>query len=206
MPDQASEHIMRTNDCDLTEYRKRCRRLNVAGHAHALTFSCFHGQPFLSRDRSRHWMVEAIAKARAIHQFHLWAYVLMPEHVHLLIHPTSPEYSISAILFSLKQPVSRRAVRFVRQHAPQFLARMRDSQPNGKVAFRFWQRGGGYDRNLWEARYIWETIDYIHANPVRRGLCGRAEDWYWSSASDYVLNRPGPLVLDRTTLPEDSRV
>jgi putative transposase len=196
---------MRTNDRDPTEYRKRCRRLNAPGDAHALTFSCFHGQPLLSRDRSRRWMIETIAKARTIHQFHLWAYVLMPEHAHILICPTGSEYSISAVLLSLKQPVTQRAVRFVRQHAPQFLERMRDLQPNGKESFRFWQRGGGYDRNLSEPRYVWEMIDYIHANLVRRGLCERAEEWYWSSASDYLVNRPGPLVLDRTSLPEDPR-
>jgi putative transposase len=196
---------MRTNDRDPAEYRKHCHRVNVPGHAHALTFSCFQGQAFLSRDRSRQWMIEAIEKAHSIHQFHLWAYVIMPDHVHLLLHPISAEYSISSILLSLKQPVTQRAVRFVRQQAPQFLGRMRDSQPNGKSFYRFWQRGGGYDRNLWEPRYIWEMIDYIHANPVRRGLSERAEDWKWSSASDYLAKRPGPVSLDLASLPEDPR-
>jgi putative transposase len=151
-------------------------------------------------------MIEAIARARAVLQFHLWAYVLMPEHIHLLIIPSAAEYSISAILVTLKQPVAMRALRFVRQSAQHFLARMRDVQPNGKEALRFWQRGGGYDRNLWEARYIWAAIDSIRANPVRRGLCQRPEEWYWSSAGDYFVDRPSPLGLDRATLPDDPRV
>lgn len=68
--------------------RKQCRRYNEPGHAHALTFSCFQRRPFLARDRTRQWMLEAIDQARTKHGFHLWAYVLIPEHVHLLLGPT----------------------------------------------------------------------------------------------------------------------
>jgi hypothetical protein len=89
---------MHPNDGDGNRpHSKLCRRLNEPGHAHALTFSCFRRQPFLSRDRTRRWMLEAIASARATHGFHLWAYVLMPEHLHLLIWPPAPEYDVGAI-------------------------------------------------------------------------------------------------------------
>ena len=125
--------------------RKTCRRYNEPGHAHALSFSCFKRRPFLSRQRTRNWMLSAIDKARAKHGLHLWAYVIMPEHVHVLIHPTSDDYSVSRILTTLKQPLSKRAILYVRQHAPSFLKRMTDTQPNGKRSVRFWQRGGGYD-------------------------------------------------------------
>lgn len=92
----------------------------------------------------------------------------MPDHVHLLNYPQGSDYSISRILTSLKQPVSKRAILFVQREAPHFLPNMTDAQPNGKTTLRFRQRGGGYDRNLWSPKYVWETIDYIHANPVRR--------------------------------------
>jgi putative transposase len=188
-----------------TSYRKTCRRYNEAGHAHAVTFSCFRRQPFLSRDRSRQWLIEAIDRARKKHAFHVWAYVIMPEHSHLLIYPIEEEYDISAVLASIKKSVANRAMAFVGKHAPDFLARMRDEQPNGKVAHRFWQRGGGYDRNLWSPRYIWKMIDYIHDNPVRRGLCDTPADWYWSSAADYQCGTPGPLRVEMSNLPDDPR-
>ena len=60
--------------------RKTCKRYDIPGDAHALTFSCFHGQPFLSKDRTRTWLVEALDRARSKHSFHIWAYVIMPEH------------------------------------------------------------------------------------------------------------------------------
>jgi len=63
-------------------HRKRCRRENLTGHAHFLTFSCFHRRLYLSRDRTRQWLIESIAHSMTQHRFDLWAYVIMPEHVH----------------------------------------------------------------------------------------------------------------------------
>jgi len=187
------------------QYRKTCKRLNDPGDAHALTFSCFHRKPFLTRDRSRLWVIDAIVRAKAKHAFDVWAYVLMPEHVHLLIYPTRDHYDISEILRSIKLSVSTRAIRFVEENSPEFLRQMEDVQLNGKVAHRFWQRGGGYDRNLRSPKYIWETIDYLHANPVRRGLCAGDVDWDWSSARNYAGMGAGLLPIDRDSLPDDPR-
>jgi REP-associated tyrosine transposase len=88
--------------------RKHCRRYNDPGHVHALTFSCVHRQPFLNKDRSRKWFIDAVERARTKHHFHVWAYVIMPEHVHLLIWPAAPDYDIGEILNSIKQSVSKR--------------------------------------------------------------------------------------------------
>ena len=150
-------------------------------------------------------MVDAIEIARQRHSLHLWAYVIMPEHVHLLFWPTCPEYSVSSILTTLKQSVSKRALLYVRANAPAFLNQMLDKQPSGKARYRFWQRGGGYDRNLMEPRTIWSEIDYIHANPVRRGLCQSATDWPWSSACEYRSLGSGKLRLDTSSLPRTSK-
>jgi putative transposase len=183
------------------QYRKSCKRHNERNHAHALTFSCFGRQPFLSTDRSRTWLIDAVERARVKHLFHVWAYVIMPEHVHLLIWPTRSNYNISEILSSIKQSVSKRALLFVGNSAPSFLRRMEDRQPNGMAHYRFWQRGGGYDRNITEPKAAHYEIDYIHNNPVRRGLCAKPEDWYWSSAADYAGSREWPLKVDRESVP-----
>ncbi len=181
--------------------RKTCRRENDPGNAHSLTFSCFKGRSFLSRDRTRQWFVEALSTARVGHHFDLWAYVLMPEHVHLLIFPRDDSYSISDILRDLKQPVTCKAVAYIRTHAPSFLPMMRDQQPSGRTTYRFWQRGGGYDRNLIEPRTIHSTIAYIHANPVRRGLVLSPDDWAWSSAQYFASQGDVPLVPDVGSIP-----
>jgi len=182
-------------------YRQTRKVYNDIGHAHALTFSCFHRRPFLSKDRSRTWFVEAVDRAQQLHRFHVWAYVIMPEHVHMLIWPTELEYGVSDILSSIKQSVAKRAVLHVRKAAPSFLRQMEDRQPNGATHYRFWQRGGGYDRNIVEPTTIHWQIEYFHQNPVRRRLCEKAEDWYWSSAADFAGLREGPLRIDRESLP-----
>ena len=182
-------------------HRKKCRRLNEPGHAHALTCSCFKRRPFLSKDRSREWLLEAIELAREKHHLHVWAYVIMPEHFHLIIWPTIAEYSISSILATIKQSVSKRALVYIREHAPAFLSQMEDRDPNGIIRHRFWLRGGGYDRNLTEPKTIWAEIDYLHTNPVKRGLCAHSIDWPWSSAAEYERPGSGLLRIDRESLP-----
>jgi putative transposase len=181
--------------------RKTCKRYNNPGEAHALTFSCFRRQAFLGKDRSRQWLIEGMSRAVQVHAFHIWAYVIMPEHAHLLVWPTEPDYDISALLNSIKQSVAKRALAYVRLRAPSFLACMEDRQPNGALHHRFWQRGGGYDRNLVEPATVFRQVEYIHQNPVRRGLCAKPADWYWSGAADYAGLGPGPLRMNRESLP-----
>ena len=125
-----------------------------------------------------------------------------PEHAHLLVFPTRENYDISHILTTIKQSVAKKAIPFVRNNAPDFLVQMSDRQPNGKVTIRFWQRGGGYDRNLWTPRDVWEKIDYIHNNPVKRNLAVTPAQWPWSSAADFAGSTNGPLPIDFETLPK----
>ena len=180
---------------------KTCRRYNDPGDAHALTFSCFHGRQLLARERSCRWLIESLESARQRWTFDVWAYVIMPEHCHVLIFPRQQDYSISRILEAIKVPVTRPAKSYLEQNYPQALALMRDEQPGGSVAYRFWQRGGGHDRNLREPEAIHAEIEHIHNNPVRRGLVARAEEWPWSSAAWYAGVREVLLVPDAASVP-----
>lgn len=182
-------------------HRKTCRRFDNVNHAHALTFSCFQRRAFLSKNRSRQWMIDAIELTRSRHGLHLWAYVVMPEHVHILFWPPDASYSISSILTTLKQSVAKRAIRYVTRHAAGFLAQMEDRRTDGSIVHRFWQRGGGYDRNLTEPGTVLAEIEYFHGNPVRRGFCERASDWRWSSATEWERPGSGLLRIDRESVP-----
>jgi putative transposase len=62
------------------------------------------------------------------------------------------------------------------------LGKLTIRQRPGKLTFRYWQEGAGYDRNFDNEKSVRAVIDYIHLNPVRRGLCQRVLDWKWSSA------------------------
>jgi putative transposase len=124
----------------------------------------------------------------------------MPEHVHVVLIPR-PDVQIAAILTTVKQSVAKRALLWLQREAPDYLPRLEDRQPNGQVSYRFWQRGGGYDRNLRMLADVYRTIDYIHANPVRRGLVSTAEDWPWSSCRAWQTGENLPVAIDRASLP-----
>jgi putative transposase len=181
-------------------FRKKRRSINEPGHAHFLTFSCWKRWPLLSKDRSREWVIEAMAQLRESQNVAVWAYVIMPEHVHLLILPRTRNYEMRRILAALKAPVSRAAKLFLQQTNNQFWLRQLTTKQGNRETFRFWQPGGGYDGNVWNERTIQQVIDYTHANPVRRGLVDRPTDWKWSSARAHVGDFDVPLQIDRVDL------
>src|SRR5262249_46320332 len=166
-------------------HRKRFKTYNTPGHAHELTFSCYRRLPLLAMDRTWHWFIETLDNARLRRSFYLWAYVIMPEHGHVFLWCRHADHEIRRGRTALKVPVQRRALAFLRENSADFLERLRDEQPSGKVHYRFWQRGGGYDRNIHHPATLLAMIEYIHNNPVRRGLVEKATDWPWSSARFY---------------------
>lgn len=180
--------------------RHRRQSFNDPGHAHELTFSCYHGYKLLSKDRSREWFIDALDRARRKHRFLLFSYVIMPEHAHILTVPERWEYEVSAFLKSFKQSVSRRAMNFLRNTRPDWVERLTQRQPGGKVESHFWQQGGGYDRNIVSQDAFLSVIRYIHANPVRRGLVENPLDWEWSSARWWEGDKDVKLAMDATSL------
>ncbi len=181
-------------------HRKRCRRWDIPWDAHFLTFSCFRRRAFLSKDGPRQWFLEALERARVVRPFDLWGFVIMPEHVHLLILPHEGQ-RISAILNALKQPVTQRAVAYLRRTDPQGLSHMLELRPAGRRALRFWQPGGGYGRNMRSVREVHEKLRYIHDNPVTRGLVEHPEEWLWSSAWAWGWGIDEPIRIDRQSFP-----
>jgi putative transposase len=169
---------------------------NEPGHAHFVTYSCFRRQPLLTRERTRRWVVETIQTVRLKQDVAVWGYVIMPEHVHLLVHPRRSTYSMSAILAGLKRPVSEAAkAHLTATGQTAWLEKLTVRYP-GRTVFRFWEPGGGYDRNVQRDRSIPAILDYIHANPVRRELVETPTDWEWSSARFWDGRRDVPLRMD----------
>ncbi|MBL8823391.1 MAG: transposase [Planctomycetia bacterium] len=173
------------------------KHFEIEGHAHFLTFSNYRRIPMLSKERTCHWFVDAVAKARVEQEFDVWAWVIMPDHAHMLIWPRRPKYKMGPILQAIKQPIAIRAIGHLRRHAPKFLNKLRVVNKN-RTYHRFWQPGGGFDGNQVEPAAIHEIIEYIHNNPVRAGLVEKAIDWKYSSARDWAGFPNVILPVDRT--------
>ena len=171
------------------------RNYNAPGHVHELTFSCYRRMPLLEFEPICGWLAQSINEAKRQLRFHVWAFVFMPEHVHLLICPQQPEYDIARIRSAMKSPPARRAINYLQVHQREWLPRL-ERRRGPRVERLFWQSGAGYDRNIVEPKTLLATIEYIHLNPVRRGLVTRATDWRWSSAATFVHGAASPVQLD----------
>jgi putative transposase len=135
--------------------------------------------------------VKILEEVRRRQGFELAGYVVMPEHVHLLI-SEPPTGTPSTILQVLKQKVSR-ALRKGRegsgkQLALPFVARAEESSA-------FWQRRF-YDFNVWSEKKFKEKLHYMHRNPVERKLVLHPRDWPWSSWSFYENGEKGLIRID----------
>ncbi len=149
------------------------RRFQQTGHSHFVTFSCYHRQPLFTNDLAKRTFESALERVRRGFGLCLYGYVVMPEHVHLLV--SEPERgTLAEALKSLKQGVSRRLI---------------------GDAEHFWQRRY-YDFNVRNYRQWVEKLDYIHHNPVKRGLCAREEDWEWSSFRAWAMGLEGGVEIE----------
>jgi putative transposase len=169
-----------------TSHRKTIQHYHDPGHAHELTFSCYGRRPLLDNESWRKLLAESISRALTGHRYQLSAFVFMPEHVHLLVYPLNTASGIDELLKAIKRPFSYRVKQQLIAANSPLLAELTVRQRPGVTTFRFWQEGPGYDRNLTRPRTALLAIDYLHNNPVRRGLCARSTDWKWSSARWYA--------------------
>ena len=149
------------------------KRFQKAESLHFITFSCIHRLPLLEAPAARETVEDVLEQIRQRHQARIYAYVLMPEHVHFLINEP-PAILLAQFLKALKQVTSRR------------LKGDRE---------QFWQHRY-FDSNVHGEKALSEVIRYIHRNPVVRGLVERPEDWQWSSFRHYATGAKGAVEIE----------
>jgi len=137
---------------------------------HFLTFSCYRR---LRSPGARDLFERALERARVRYRFCVAGYVVMPEHVHLLM--TEPERgNLASAVQAIKQSIARKLIAG-REH--------------------FWQ-ARYYDFNVFTSKKRIEKLKYIHRNPVKRGLVERPQDWAWSSFRHYVTGESGVVEIE----------
>jgi len=157
---------------------------------HFITCSCYRRLPLLGSKRARNLFVKILGELRDAYGFGLVGFVVMPEPIHLLIGEPM-KGTPSTVLQVLKQRVSREMRRrrktVIGQLKFQFGAE--DSWP------QFWQRRF-YDFNVWSHKKKMEKLEYMHMNPVKRGLVSSPRDWVWSSYPWYEGSDEGLVRID----------
>ncbi|MCF6283957.1 MAG: transposase [Candidatus Hydrogenedentes bacterium] len=176
-------------------HRKTRETFNTPGEAHELTFTCFKYQKFLTKDRTRQYVIDSLNRSRKKYAFDIWAYVIMPEHIHLLIFPTEEEYDVSKILKSVKSSVAKKAMNYLRSHNPEglkYLATGYATQP-----YTFWMEGGGYDRNAIKK----ETVDLYPQQSRSPGLGGTSRGLALVEHAGTPESRDWPATVGLGLLP-----
>lgn len=166
-------------------HRKRVKHFDEPGHAHFLTFSCYQRMPLLTNDVWNKLLSESIDRATERQGFRLIAFIYMPEHVHLIVHPHSKDAKIENLLYGIKRPFSFRIKTYLQSNRDPLVEQLTIQERPEKMSFRFWQEGPGYDRNITSVEKAVIAADYLHNNPVRRGLCQSPDQWKWSSWKHY---------------------
>jgi putative transposase len=154
---------------------KGLKRYYGHDYLHFLTCSCYHRQPWLSEPRRRDLFLQVLEQVRQRYLFVVVGYVVMPDHIHLLI--SEPERGTpSTVMQVVKQ-------RFARQ------------VPHKVGQSQVWQRRF-YDFNVWSERKRVEKLRYMHRNPVKDGLVLEPEQWEWSSYRSYAYQEEGRVKLN----------
>jgi putative transposase len=157
------------------------RRYQQTGHLHFVTFSCYRRQALLTPE-VRDIFASALEATRRSYRFFMIGYVVMPEHVHLLVGEPERRLLATAIQ-AMRQSVARRA-----------------HLSSGEA---FWQ-ARYYDLNVFSDRKRIEKLRYIHRNPVARGLVPAPEEWKWSSYLAYAAGAEGTVHIDTNWMAHES--
>jgi putative transposase len=149
------------------------KRHQTEGDHHFVTFSCYRRLPYLNNDHARTTFLKILEQTRRRHQFYLFGYVLMPEHVHILL--SEPKL----------QPLSN-TFRTLKGETSKLL---KDNRP------QFWQRRY-HDFNVLTHPKFSEKLRYLHRNPVERGLVTNPEDYPWSSYRHWLTGASAPVEIE----------
>jgi putative transposase len=164
------------------------KRFYETGGLHFITWSCHNRQPLLASPERRDLLLKVLEQMRNRYRFGVVGYVVMPEHVHLLI--SEPMVGdVSSVICAIKLGFARR-IAPVKPHLWQHRPEVGHPATQHVWMKRF------YDFNVWSQRKESEKLHYMHQNPVTRGLVERLEDWPWSSFLFYACGKVGPVKIN----------
>jgi putative transposase len=162
-----------------------------AGYLHFITTSCYQRLPLLGTAKARDLFVTVLEQVRRRYEFVVTGFVVMPEHVHLLI--GEPDRgNPSTLIQVVKQSFARRFLRLHREEGDSGQGSLWNlALDQGHV----WQRRF-YDFVVWTEHKRVEKLRYMHRNPVSRGLVLAPEQWCWSSFRHYAYGELGPVLIN----------
>jgi putative transposase len=169
---------------------KRLHRYYGAGYLHFITTRCYQRRPLLGSPQNRDLFLDVLEQVRRCYHFAVIGYVVMPEHVHLLL--SEPERgNPSVVMQAIKQGFTRRLLRRFKCRDP----RQGDLWTAALEEGHIWQRRF-YDFVVFTEHKRAEKLSYMHQNPVKRGLVLEPQQWAWSSVRHYQYGDRGAVLVN----------
>ena len=191
-----SSNMFRGGRCPPTQHMKLFKS-DQPNTFHYVTAVTFKRVPVFRSEYACQLLVDSLAETRSHCAFKLIGYVVMPDHVHVILNPLRK--SISEVVRRLKSLSARRILDWLRQDSYEAsLKKLALDIPQSRShTHALWQKGFSAI-DLWSPRFILQKLSYVHLNPIRAGLCGHPAEWTWSSYNAYSPHERGgvPIEID----------
>src|SRR5579864_1670957 len=174
------------------------RRFHQSAQSHFVTMSCYHRQPRFNTPGTCDSFLHCLEEMRCRFSMRIYGYVVMPEHVHLLVSepgPTVPQVRVRSVDANLGPDINPSGATLA--EALHFLKLSFTKRLPGLTGETgsFWQKRY-YDRNVRDEDEFKVKLRYLHRNPFKRGLVTNPEDWKWSSFRHYALREVGVVEIE----------
>jgi putative transposase len=167
-------------------------------HLYFITTTAVERVHIFSRDCIKQVIVKSLQFIHTQHWINLYAFVIMPNHIHLMVR-FFPGYQLPGVMRDFKKFTSKQIFHSFEEHSDQevlgFLSRAAQSSP--KQTFKVWE--DDYDaRNVFSSDFLWQKLEYIHHNPCRPQwkLAKKPEEYAWSSARYYITGQHSIILVD----------
>jgi putative transposase len=169
------------------------RHYDDSGLARFVTFACHKGYPLFTNPDIAQLFIDHLSALRSNQNIKIFAYVLMPEHVHLVLLP--PEnVKLGILIGQMKGRFARDVVQLWEQQGATVPKQLCNVE-HGTRKHIIWKRRC-HDHNCRNIEAVKTRIEYCHYNPVRRGLVKKPDAWKWSSCQWYMGKKDIPLEMD----------
>jgi putative transposase len=162
---------------------------NLPGALHFVTGSFADKRPVFNRANACQSFVDVCANLKQEWPFKLIAYVLMRDHIHLIVNPRDGR--IRELMGKLKSLSAREIIAALPDQSF-----VKNPGELSEPAFQVWQESFKAFP-LWSEWMIWQKINYIHFNPVKAGLVKSASEYRWSSFAAFYSGGDDPMGVDR---------
>lgn len=171
----------------------RLHHYDKLGTARFITFGCHHWHKLLTEEAAIQSFLSHLRQAREEYGFLILSYVVMPDHVHLVLFPKG-HIALGRVIGEIKSKFAREILARWKAENHPFLERLLVTR-DGITRYAFWQRRC-YDHNCRTRETVLDKIEYCHNNPVKQGLAAEPADWKWSSYGWYHGENESILEVD----------